>query len=444
MLELRLGFEFFSQILEFRRRKSMLIEFTVGNYRSFKDRVTLSMVAENLVSKDKEIDESNIFKVDKKLSLLKSASIYGANASGKSNIAKALQFMKSFMLNSSRETQSTDDIEVEPFLLSTETEYAPSFFEIVFLLNSQRYRYGFEATTERVVSEWLYYVPKTRETNLFDRNSTAIKPSKTFHADGIESKTRQNALFLSVSAQFNVEIAEKILGFIKRNIRIISGLDNSYLGYSLECIAEGRYQDEILNFIKNLDLGINDVKVSQSELTMDNLPKSLPEKLRQLIVDQGKGKATSVKTSHRKFSLDGSIDSIIDFEFSDHESEGTQKILALAGPIVNTLKTGETLIVDELDAKLHPLLSHAIIKLFNSNVSNPNNAQLIFMTHDTNLLSNKVFRRDQIWFTEKKRTGETDLYSLAEYPVRNDASFESDYIKGKYGAVPYIGDLQFI
>ncbi len=426
----------------------MLIEFTVGNYRSFKEPVTLSMIATNLVSdsKNKEIDDSNVFKVDENISLLKSASIYGANASGKSNIAKALQFMKSFILNSSRETQSTDDIEVEPFLLSTETEHAPSFFEIVFLLNGKRYRYGFKATTEHIVSEWLYHVPKKKESNLFHRDSTSIKSSKLFDAGGIESRTRPNALFLSVCAQFNVEIAENILSFTKKNIRVISGLDNSYLKYSLNCIAEGRYQDEILDFIKNLDLGINDVRVSESEMTIDNLPQKLPEELRQMIVDQakGKGKTTSVRASHRKFALDGSIDSVVDFEFSNHESEGTQKILALAGPIINTLKTGETLVVDELDAKLHSLIGRAIIKLFNSNISNPNNAQLIFMTHDTNLLSNKIFRRDQIWFTEKDRYGATALYSLVEYNIRNDASFESDYIKGKYGAVPYIGDLQFI
>ncbi len=424
----------------------MLIEFTVGNYRSFKEPVTLSMVATRLVadSKNKEIDDNNIFKIDKNISLLKSAAIYGANASGKSNIALALQFMKSFMLNSSRETQSTDEIAVEPFLLSTETENEPSLFEIVFFFNGQRYRYGFEATTKQIVSEWLYYVPKTKETVLFNRDLTAIKSSKVFGANGIEKITRRNALFLSVSAQFNVGIAEKILAFIKKSINLISGLDESYFAYSFGCIAEGPHQNEILNFIKNLDLGINNIRVSQSEITMDNLPQELPEKVRQMIVDRGDGTAISVRTSHCKFSPDGTHTSIVDFELSEHESEGTQKIFALAGPIINTLKTGDTLIVDELDAKLHPLLSLAIIKLFNSSTSNPNNAQLIFMTHDTNLLSNKIFRRDQIWFTEKNRYGATALYSLAEYNIRSDASFESDYIKGKYGAVPYIGDLQFI
>jgi AAA15 family ATPase/GTPase len=129
------------------------------------------------------------------------------------------------------------------------------------------------------------------------------------------------------------------------------------------------------------------------------------------------------------------------FNLERHESEGTQKLFVLAGYLVTALKEAKILVIDELESQLHPLITQAIVKLFNSNETNPNNAQLIFMTHDTNLLSNKLFRRDQIWFTEKNRYGATDLYSLAEYNVRNDASFESDYIKGRYGAIPYLGDL---
>jgi AAA15 family ATPase/GTPase len=144
----------------------MLIEFSVGNYRSFKEKVTFSMVAANLVAKDKKLDENNVFTVNEDLKLLKSAAIYGANASGKSNLAKALVFMKKFMIDSSRETQSVDKIKVEPFRLSTETEKEPSFFELVFLVDNVQYRYGFEANQDRVISEWLFYVPKLRETKL--------------------------------------------------------------------------------------------------------------------------------------------------------------------------------------------------------------------------------------------------------------------------------------
>jgi uncharacterized protein len=425
----------------------MLIEFSVSNYRSFKEKVTFSMVAANVVAKDKKLDDSNVFAVEHDdLRLLKSAAIYGANASGKSNLAKALSFMKWFMVNSSKETQSIDEIDVEPFRLSTETEKEPSYFELVFLMDGQKYRYGFKANQERIISEWLFYVPRLRETKLFERELDNIKTSnKNYKADGIQQKTRDNALFLSVSAQFNVEIAERILEWITNNLNIISGLnDHAYLNYTVSCLINNETKNEILQLVRMLDLDIGEIQVEQKDFTIDSLPDDVPDELKKLLVKAGGGKATSISTMHRKFDKDGNYKSLEEFDLDSHESEGTRKVFALAGSLMNTLKQGEILIVDELDARLHPLISLAIVELFNSNETNPRNAQLIFMTHDTNLLSNKLFRRDQIWFTEKNRYGATDLYSLAEYNVRNDASFESDYIKGRYGAVPYIGNLTYL
>ena len=214
------------------------------------------MVAANIVAKDPKIDENNTFAVDDKLTLLKSAAIYGANASGKSNLAKAISFMKWFMINSSKETQSTEEIGVEPFRLSTETETEPSLFEIVFLLDGKKYRYGFEATQQRVISEWLFYVPNKRETRIFERNfeeSTEIfNISKIFKGGGIDSKTRHNALFLSVAAQFNVEIAEKILYWLTRKLKIISGLDD-ISDYTVSYLAEGNdNRSDIIQLIKKL------------------------------------------------------------------------------------------------------------------------------------------------------------------------------------------------
>lgn len=421
----------------------MLIEFSVGNYRSFQDRVTFSMVAANLVSREKSIDINNTFEIDEELKLLKTAAIYGANASGKSNLARALSFMKWFMVNSSKETQSTDEINVEPFRLSTETERKPSYFELAFLMDGRKYRYGFEVTQERVISEWLFYVPSIRETSLFDRQLDSIKSSKVYNADGVQKRTRSNALFLSVSAQFNVEIAERILGWLTDKLNIISGLhDGVYLNYTVKCFMDDKA--DIVQLIKNLDLGISDIQVEQEDFTTDLLPDEMPDELKKLIVTAGGGKSTSIGISHRKFDANGNYKSIEEFDLESHESEGTKKVFALAGPLVTALKEGEILIIDEFDARLHPLISLAIVNLFNSKEANSNNAQLIFMTHDTNLLSNKIFRRDQIWFTEKNRYSATDLYSLAEYKVRNDASFESDYIKGRYGAIPYIGNLNHL
>lgn len=425
----------------------MLIEFSVGNYRSFKEQVTFSMVAANLVAKDKKLDENNVFEVDNDLKLLKSAAIYGANASGKSNLATALNFMKWFMINSSKETQSTEKIGVERFKLSTETEAKPSFFEIVFLMNGKRYRYGFEATIDKVVSEWLFYVPKLKETKLFERKLDKISVSKTYKADGIQQKTRQNALFLSVSAQFNVQIAEKILDCLANRVKLVSGLhDSGYQGYTVSCLTNNKNKDEIFQLLKKLDLGFGDIKVEESEITADSFPRELPDEIKNYILNikNVSRKVISVQTMHQKFDGEGNPVSTEIFDLQDQESEGTQKVFALAGPLVDTLKKGKVLIIDEFDARIHPLISRAIVELFNSNETNPNNAQLIFMTHDTNLLNNKLFRRDQIWFTEKNRYGATDLYSLAEYKIPDDASFENDYIQGRYGAIPYIGNLNHL
>ncbi|WP_167407624.1 AAA family ATPase [Nostoc flagelliforme] len=423
----------------------MLIEFSVGNYRSFKEQVTFSMVAANLVAKDKKLDENNVFEIDKELKLLKSAAIYGANASGKSNLATALGFMRWFMINSSKETQSTEKIGVERFKLSTETEAKPSFFEIVFLMSGKRYKYGFEATIEKVVSEWLFYVPKSKETKLFERKLDKISASKTYKADGIQQKTRHNALFLSVSAQFNVQIAEKILDWLTNRVQLISGLDDrGYRGYTVNCLMNNENKNEIIQLLNKLDLGFGDIKVEEIEVTVDSWSSEVPDEIKSIILKNGARKVTTVQTMHQKFDKKVNPVSTEIFNLYVQESEGTQKVFALAGPLVDTLKNGRVLIIDELDARIHPLISHAIVELFNSNETNPNNAQLIFMTHDTNLLNNKLFRRDQIWFTEKNRYGATDLYSLAEYKIPDDAPFESDYIQGRYGAIPYIGNLNHL
>jgi uncharacterized protein len=391
-----------------------------------------------------------VFAVDQELSLVKSAAIYGANASGKSNLAKALQFMKWFMVNSSKETQSTEAIGVERFRLSTETDDQPSFFEIVFLLDGQQHRYGFTADREKVVSEWLYYVPKTRETKLFDRQGNKIDVAKVYNADGIAVKTRANALFLSVSAQFNVSKSEAILNWLTYSFFLVSGLDDrNLLNDTAKYIFRADIYEKASELIKNMDLdilgiGIEKFALDANKKKPEHVPSDLWQEIQQDILEvENRERGTNptphhIRTIHRKFNGNGEQISAETFSLTMEESEGTQKVFALVSLLVDVLDHGKVLIIDEFDARLHPLMSRSIVELFNSNETNPHNAQLIVMTHDTNLLSNKIFRRDQIWFTEKDRYGATALYSLAEYKVRNDASFGSDYIKGKYGAIPYI------
>jgi len=431
----------------------MLIEFNVENYRSFRDEANFSMVAAKIVSKDKKLDQENIIQVDSKLSLLKSAVIYGANASGKSNLHAALRFMRWFILSSSKESQEGESIGTEPFRLSTETEKQPSVFEIVFILNKRKYRYGFEVTSQEVVSEWLFDTPTTRERKLFVRENKQIDVKNPFSEGvGLDIRTRDNALFLSVVSQWNGKIAKEILRWFQ-SLSIADPSDIQNRRYTVKCFEDGSYKDEIVEFIKRLDLGINGIEIETIEPDLSKFSKGLQEKLTEPQFSYLR--KTSITTFHWKYDQSGNKTFEL-FDLDTHESEGTKRLFALAGLLIDTLKKGKILFVDEFDSSIHPLITCAIIDLFNSRDTNPNNAQIVFITHDTNLLSHKIFRRDQIWFAEKDEQGSTHIYSLAEYKipteecskeetfkkVRNDASFEDNYIHGKYGAIPFIGNLQ--
>ena len=409
----------------------MLIEFSVGNYRSFKDVVTLSMVAADEAADNDELDKNNVFKVNQNFSLLKSAAIYGANASGKSNLILALYFMQSFVINSSK-LQITDKIDLEKFRLSSETEDKPSFFKIVFYLDNKTYEYSFEVTQERVISEGLSCTPKTRKTNIFSREKDKIKYSKSLmKGKDVKDLTKKNTLFLSIAAQFNDPLAGKILLWFSR-LKIISGSQLENLRQlSIDYLSrEQNLKNEIVFLIKKLDLSIKDMSIEVGRKPLDNFHKDIPDTV-----------YNSIETYHEKYDLEGKVIGLESFQLNKHESRGTQKLFALLAPILSVLKASEVLIIDELDSLLHPLMAIAIIGLFNSQQTNPKNAQLIFATHDVNLLSNQLFRRDQIWFTEKNRQEATDLYSLVEFDIDNNASFEQDYIQGRYGAIPFIGDL---
>lgn len=427
----------------------MLIEFSVGNFRSFKDSVTLSMVAAKLSSKDKALDENNVFEAAGAPPLLTSAAIYGANASGKSNLVAAMAFMREFVLNSHKETQPTGAIDVERFRLSPETVSEPSHFEMVFVADGTRYRYGFEVTPERVEREWLFSVPSTREAKLFERFGDDIDLSERFREGReIEARTRSNALFLSVVAQFNGLVAQRVLRWF-RQMGIASGLqDRGMRLYTMRRFFDGTHRDDIRELIRRLDLGIEDVVVEKTSAPAElDLPDGMPEALRTALAtlrDLPGSEFYAVRTIHRRAG-NGEAPAIQEvFDLDDQESEGTKKLFSMAGPLVKALKEGQLLVVDELDARLHPLMTREIISLFNSRQTNPQHAQLIFTIQDTNLLDNRLLRRDQIWFTEKDRQGATQLYSLAEFRVRNDEAFERNYIQGRYGAVPFLGDLRSI
>ena len=417
----------------------MLIEFSVENYRSINGKQTLSMETASI----KEFPE-NIIGNDK-YKLLSSTAVYGANSSGKSNFIRAMNIMRHFV-QENFEKSSVNRLPHDPYLLNTLSADKSSHFEILFLIENIRYRYGFEINKKKVVSEWLFEMKKNTEKPLFIRVEDGIEVMPDFkEGKGMEERTRDNALFLSVVDQFNGKTANKIIKWFK-NFNIISGLNHEdYRGITFSMLEAPETYEILKKYYQQIDLGFEDITILKKELTEDDLPNDIPEDIMKQLFSDLKGKtAISMKTMHKLFNETGEQTGLTEFDVRRQESSGTNKIIDLSGPIFNTFKEGGILVVDELDAKLHPLLTLSIIRLFQNRILNKNNAQLIFATHDSNLLSLARFRRDQIYFIEKDKFGASQLYSLVEYKqekVRNDRSFEKDYLNGRYGAIPYLENI---
>lgn len=421
----------------------MLIEFEVGNFLSINKPVRFSMVAATPV---KEFLTENTFEV-LKFRLLKSCAIYGANASGKSNLLEAMSFMRDFILSSAKESQSTEPINISPFKFDSISENGPSRFQMIFILGDQQHRYGFEVDRKMVTSEWLFQNDGKKEKPLFIRQKNNIEIMQNFEeGKGLEQRTRDNALFLSIVDQMNGPNAKNILKWFS-HFRVIEGLkDEMYEKFTIKMLQDQNTRPLILDLIRSADLGIEDFKVDEIDLNVDALKILNEEFKKQVIAQIGSNKSFRLSTLHPKYTENVRSGSAI-LDFKSEESEGTKKFFRLVGPILNCLKNGWIVVIDELDAKLHPLLTRALISLFHNPKVNTRNAQLVFGTHDTNLLCYGNFRRDQVWFTEKNHQGATDLYSLVEIKlpkgtkVRNDASFEKDYVHGRYGAIPFLGNF---
>ncbi len=423
-------------------RKIMLLEFSVSNYLSFKEKKTLNLVAASI----SDFNETNTVKTERN-TLLKGAVIYGPNASGKSNLIKAMSIMRRLVLHSFNQT-SAKGLNVTPFLLSTETDDKPSHFEILCQIEGTRYRYGFEVNNKTVEAEWLFEAKKNAEKPLFVREGDGIEVMGSYkEGQNLEEKTRDNALFLTVVDQFNGATAKKIMKWFNRFITI-SGLSHEHYEMATFKMFDKKIKEKpLLDFYKKLDLGFEDVLIERKRFDPKEFPNDIPEGLMKMVMKDLEGAFKfDIRTLHKKFNHKKEVVKMIEFDMREQESAGTNKVFNISGPVFNVLISGGVLVVDELDSSLHPLLTLAITRLFNSKEYNPNNAQLIFTTHDTNLFEYGKYRRDQIYFLEKDQYGASDLYSLVEYKengtkVRKDRSFESDYIAGRYGAVPYIGDL---
>lgn len=420
----------------------MILEFTVENYRSFYGKKTLVLEADKAL---KECSETNLFACSKHI-LLRTLALYGANSSGKSNLVSAMYTMARCILLSVR-LNDNEELEYDPFLLLTDNE-RPTMFEVIFLKGEYCYRYGFRYNLERIVDEWLFRktTPRSKEQMMFVRNEEGICVEEKNFPEGIgyEEKINDNRLFLSLCQQLGGEISRQVLSWFQSDFNVISGLNNQqYRSYSkLFFHKKEESSVDALEFFQKLRLGFNSILTHEEE---PNIPSDLTIELRAMFQKEIQGKKSiELDSVHNIYSDKGKVVSSVNFSFEERESSGTNKLFDLSGPIFDTLYTGATLVIDELDAKMHPLISQYIIELFNNPETNPKNAQLIFTTHDTHLLSQKILRRDQIWFTEKDSQEQTDLYSLMDIVLpdgtkpRNDANYERNYIAGRYGAIPYI------
>lgn len=422
----------------------MIEEFSFGNFWSFKDIQTLNLTAAKIKSSNTQLDVNNIIPIKEDLSLLKSKVIYGANASGKSNSIKALVTFIRIIKDSVREEKALSLI--DSFQLSTETIDKPTFFQLIFRVDKTRYRYGFEADENSIKSEWLYSTPNKREQNLFIReNDKIIDINQKHFEEGykfislMEDESdgqifRDNSLFLSSLASFGFgKLSKKIIKSIS-SISIISGLGHSGMyGIAGESLNDAIKKKFILDFLKTADIGIEDLEAI--EISKEDLPDNVEEEIKN---DLKKGKI--IVSSRSMYNEDNKTERKANFSFGMQESEGTKKMFELSPFIYRSLKEGTPLIIDEFDSRFHPLLTKRIVELYNSNKNK--NSQLIFTTHDTNLLSSELLRRDQIDFVEKDKYGASHLYTLVEIKgVRNNASFEKEYIQGKYGAIPFLGNF---
>ncbi len=417
----------------------MLLTFKVKNFRSIKDEIILDLRA----TKEEAIKSNAVVK-NNKVSLLKSVAIYGANASGKSNILKAFFVFRKMILESLILRNTGSELPNEYFKLSSETEKKPSFFEISFLMDKEVYIYGFEIDKKKVCSEWLKQ-EKGKKT-LFKRDGQNIKSNKNYFQEAsaiLKKNTDERVLFLSVLSSNGQPISKKIVEFIQNINLIFSAKGGDTLNYSFgQFLSNPKMAKKIKEFILKADFGVVNIEASEKFISTKEI-QNIPDKFKDLLFkEDSKIAERSIKFLHKKYDKNGKEVESEPFDFFIEESDGTQQMFVLSAPLIDTLDNGKILFIDELDVSLHPILCQYLVSIFNSKEKNPNNAQLIFTTHDTSLLNEEFLCRDQIYFTEKNEKGSTELFSLADISERKGVDFAKRYLEGRYNALPYISDFE--
>ena len=425
----------------------MLLELKIKNYRSIKEKAIFSMVAESYRSKDVNVFTQTVTN-DEPVRLLKAAAIWGANASGKTNVIRAVMCLIQLLKNPPEVEKPIE--QYDPFQFSSETEHQPVCFFLSFIgTNQVRFEYQIAFNKVAIVEEALNYYPNGNKKACFYR---AVGKSKKIDEGvmGTDWKKKKydvykNQLFLS---QFGKNVADEILGSVYAyltDLRVIHATDSNVLKVVNRDIAKKLLEKpELLQrlnkLISQVDIRVESVEIKAMEKETFQFPKELPSELVDEIFNQSK---YQVFGKHKYY--ENGVFKRMESLHITKESHGTQNLFALGGYLFDALDEGAVVFMDELDASLHPFVAKRIVELFQNEQTNPHHAQLIFTTHDTSLLDETILRRDQVWFTEKDEFGATELYSLQDIEgVREDSLFEKGYRAGKYKAIPKIPSLDYI
>lgn len=414
----------------------MLVEFRVKNFRSLRDEQVLSLVA----STDKTLLDTHALSTGLRAAphLLKSAVVYGANASGKSNLIKALQYMRGVVLESAAVIQPGQTYSVQPFRLDVGSASQPTEFEVTFILNGVRYQYGFAMTSQRIVSEQLLVYKAFKPQRWFERRFDAesgkdvyeFGPSLKGAKSLWEGATRSNALFLSMAVQLNSDALRPVFDWFANRLVIFNEQSPLSPQFSVQMLKHEAKRKAICDFLRAADISIAEIDVATKQAMVHNFHFDLATGKRE---EEASEQAIDEVRFHHVTEQGEAVFDLMD------ESSGTRNLLFLTGPILDILNKGLTLVVDELDTSLHTLLVQALVRLFHQVEVNTGGAQLIFTTHDTSLLdAYGLFRRDQIWFVEKGPDQSSSLYPLLDFSPRKNEAFERGYLQGRYGALPFL------
>jgi AAA15 family ATPase/GTPase len=420
----------------------MLIEFRVSNYRSIRDELIFSMVGSADTTHSDHLIRSESMDED---SLLVSSVLYGANAAGKTNLLFALNLMRNLVINS-HSHQRGFELPFEPFGFDRESRDRPTQMEVVFLEGSAKYVYGFSYDKNRILEEHLYQYPKKKKGVLFERSyASSMKfpradKETSDQREMIEKTTGENVLFLSMAAKMNYSPVFPVFDWFQKRLMTVGPAEGSpFIANTMQLMKrDPESKASILKALNVADLGILDIiEEDERPPEMGPAPSPPPRPGESQIVFQLTFGGPRITFIHRPYADEKDSQGVRLPLIS--ESEGTKKMLGIIGPWIEALRTGGTLVVDELDTKLHHLIVRYLIGLFHDPEQNRKGAQLIFTTHDVNLLDQDLFRRDQVWLVERDPdTGATRASSLAEFRIRKDLDIEKAYLSGRFGAIPNI------